>query len=550
MTAMTRLVFKRATEPDEFSQIHRLNYRTFVEEIPQHQANTDGLLVDKFDGENVYHICRDGDSVVGMIAVRGRRPFSLDQKLPDLDRYLPAGCTPCELRLLAVEPAYRNGAVFRGLIALVARYCLREGFDAALISGTVRQLRLYRHLGFTPFGPLVGSEGALYQPMVITLESLASLEVPIGERHASRAPVEGRAVAEVTSFLPGPVDVHPDVLAAFTARPLSHRGEAFDTLLRQTRRFLCTLVNGRHAVMAVGSGTLANDMVAAQLRARGGRGLVLVSGEFGERLVDHARRAGLSFEVARLPWGASFDAERTWTEVERHHGIRWAWMVHLETSTGVLNDLDGFVSACRSRDVDACVDGISAVGNVPVDLSGVALATAVSSKGLGSFPGLAIVLHDGDVRPVVDASRYLDLAAWATESGVPFTHSSNLVAALRVAVERKLLGPSLRELRDHSAMLRAGLRDLGLTLVAPEGCAAPAVVTVAMSRDGGALALGEALAERGYALSYRSDYLRVRNWIQVALMGEAPRERTVRLLREMRRCLRDLPCVVRSVTGT
>jgi hypothetical protein len=30
---------------------------------------------------------------------------------------------------------------------------------------------MYRHLGFNPFGPLVGKEGAYYQPMYLTLEA-------------------------------------------------------------------------------------------------------------------------------------------------------------------------------------------------------------------------------------------------------------------------------------------------------------------------------------------------------------------------------------------
>jgi hypothetical protein len=33
------LTYKIASEPWEFEQIHRLNYRTFVEEIPLHVSN-------------------------------------------------------------------------------------------------------------------------------------------------------------------------------------------------------------------------------------------------------------------------------------------------------------------------------------------------------------------------------------------------------------------------------------------------------------------------------------------------------------------------------
>jgi hypothetical protein len=48
MGARAPLVFKAATEDWEFELIHRLNYRTFVEEIPQHQASPTHRLVDKF----------------------------------------------------------------------------------------------------------------------------------------------------------------------------------------------------------------------------------------------------------------------------------------------------------------------------------------------------------------------------------------------------------------------------------------------------------------------------------------------------------------------
>lgn len=163
--------FKIATEDWEFAQIHRLNYATFVEEIPQHSVNPDQALVDKFHHENTYIICLDHGKVVGMIAVRGNRPFSLDAKLENLEAYLPPGRKLCELRLLAVERKHRNGWVFWGMGKLLAEHCLKAGYDLALISGTTRQQRLYRHLGFMPFGPLVGEPGAQFQPMYLSLEA-------------------------------------------------------------------------------------------------------------------------------------------------------------------------------------------------------------------------------------------------------------------------------------------------------------------------------------------------------------------------------------------
>ena len=172
---MSALVYKIAAELEEFEQIFRLNYKTFVEEIPQHEINFEKRLVDKFHYENTYLICKDGNKLLGMLAIRDKRPFSLDLKLENLDSHLPTYKSICEIRLLAVEPDRRKTRVFAGLILNLARYCDDHGYDLGIMSGTTRQLKMYRHLGFTPFGPLVGKEGAHYQPMYLTLDAYRKL---------------------------------------------------------------------------------------------------------------------------------------------------------------------------------------------------------------------------------------------------------------------------------------------------------------------------------------------------------------------------------------
>lgn len=167
---MKTLLYKIASAPGELEQIHRLNYETFVEEIPQHPANPEKRLVDQFHDQNTYVICKKGEDLVGMIAARALRPFSLDAKLANLDSYLPPDRVMCEIRLLAVKPAYRRQKVFFGLLQRTLKYCLEMKYDLALISGTTLQTKLYQHLGFQPFGPPVGSEQAPYQPMFLRLE--------------------------------------------------------------------------------------------------------------------------------------------------------------------------------------------------------------------------------------------------------------------------------------------------------------------------------------------------------------------------------------------
>lgn len=168
------VIYRIASEPWEFELVHRLNHKTFAEEIPQHPRHADGRLVDKFHDENLYIIALDGNILAGMIAYRDERPFSLDHKLPDLDRLIPAGQHPCEFRLLSVEKDYRHGPIFYRLFFHAAREGLSRGRTLGLITGTTRQLKLYERLGFTKFGPLVGTPEAPFQPMYMSLETIST----------------------------------------------------------------------------------------------------------------------------------------------------------------------------------------------------------------------------------------------------------------------------------------------------------------------------------------------------------------------------------------
>src|SRR5262249_38375866 len=139
----------------------------------------------------------------------------------------------------------------------------------------------------------------------------------------------------------------------------------------------------------------------------------------------------LRHEVVTVPWGQAFDLP---VVADRVAALRpsWLWLVHTETSTGVLNDVDGLRRIAASAGAKLCVDAISAIGNLHVDVDGVWLASAVSGKGLGSFPGLAFVFHNHAADPSL-VPRSLDLGLYADET-VPFTHSSNLIAALAAAL--------------------------------------------------------------------------------------------------------------------
>ena len=531
MSTSQPLVFKCAAEDWEFEQIHRLNYKTFVEEIPQHHASPAHRLVDKFHAENTYLICLSGKKLVGMLAVRGNRPFSLDQKLENLDSFLPPNRKICEIRLLAIEKKFRGAQVLQGILALLWQHGIERGYDLAIISGTTRQFRLYQHLGFIPFGPVVGAGEAQFQPMYVTLETFENTA-----REFLRSSPSRSFQPSAVNFLPGPVTVKREVRRAFEQAPESHRADAFMKDFIATKKVLCELVRARNVELFLGSGSLANDIVGAQLSLEPGRGVVLSNGEFGHRLLDQARRFQLNFDVMEFPWGAPLDLGAVRKAFEQNPRPAWLWCVHCETSTSVLNDLATLKALCAEFQVKLCLDCISSVGTMPVDLTGVFLASCASGKGLRSYPGLSMVFHHHEIPPQPERlPRYLDLGFYAQQQGVPFTFSSNLLHALHAAIKHVDWERRFAEIQEHATFLREGLVELGFDLVGSKTQTSPAVFTIAFPPEIEAAKIGAEMQEAGYLLSCNSEYLRKKNWIQICLMGECTREKIVSLLNAMKR---------------
>lgn len=504
----TTLTYKLASTSEEFEGIHHLNYLSFVEEIPQHLPNPQRRLVDRFHEENTYAICLEGSQLVGMVAGRCQRPFSLDSKVVNLDAQLPAHTKVVEVRLLAVAAPYRKQSVFARLAGLLARHFRSAGCDLAVISGTLRQLALYRHLGFEPFGSPVGTGESMYQPMYMTLQRFKARSQALMVQGANQ-PI---------SLLPGPVELAPAVIKAFQTPALYHRDPRFADLMARVRHHLCRLTRASHVVLLSGSGTLANDAIAAQLAAAGQPGVVLSNGEFGERLVDHARRSGLNFHVIDAPWGEALSM----AQLEHHLSCRktaWVWAVACETSTGTDNQVEVLKRLCRTHGADLCLDAVSAIGLRELDLSGVRLASGVSGKALGSYCGLSMVFHDGKLHSAQHIPRYLDLPAYEACMGVPFTQSSNLLAALDIALGQTDWPARWRAIQSADAALCAGLLDKGVQ-IAGGPVRTPGIVTLDIPRDIDAAVLLKAMARQGFLLAGHSRYLQQRNWIQVCLMGQ------------------------------
>jgi aspartate aminotransferase-like enzyme len=571
--------FKLADSAAEVEQIHALNHATFVREIPQHHDPGDGRLVDKFHDKNLYFVAKRGERVIGMLSVHDQPPFSIADRLPDPTFLDAPGMRPLEVRLLAIEPVERASAVFGGLAWSVMQHVRATGHTHLFISGFEDRRSLYEGLGFEPLGPAVGPSGSRFVPMCLPVSRLearharndrlwqrrltrvarpepltkkphwacpsGSLDSALLDPSADCSSTESnrpprqagwgndcRAMRGIC-LLPGPVTLSTAVRAALQQPPLYHRDAEFIDLFENVRGQLGKLVGGRDVALFLGSGTLANDVVAVTLAASRSstRGLILENGEFGRRLVEQAERAGLQPRVMSWPWGRAWDLEAVAAVLEDMPPESWVWGVHHETSTGVMNDLPSLIRLARSRGVRVCVDAVSSLGALPLDLRDVFLASGTSGKALGAVSGLAFVFADRSEieRSIISrVPAYLDLLATLTHIGPRFTFPSPLLQALAAALTEYATPAHAAARFECQAALgrfvREQLRSCHLMPLADERCASPTVTTFAPPNDWTSTAFAELCRKWGFLIGGQSDHLAARRLVQIATMGAITRD--------------------------
>ncbi|WP_075619272.1 GNAT family N-acetyltransferase [Paenisporosarcina indica] len=493
---------KIARNESEFEAIAKLNYETFVEEIPQHEQHHSGKRTDAFHHENTYLIVLKGQQLVGMIALRDQRPFSLDRKIGPVENSLPQEALKgklCEIRLLSVRKEHRNGRVFFLLARALADYAYEKGYGAAVISGTVREMKLYGQLGFQAFAHTVGSEEAAFVPMFLTKERY---EQSIAARFQQKRHM----------FYPGPNELTKELKIAFQQSPISHRSVEFTELLKRVQSRLTEMTGATQVHLLAGSGTLANEAMIAQISRLQSKGLILINGAFGERLRKQAQKWNLKFETIEEEWGTPFNFSEIKNTIQTGT-YGWVLLVHGETSTGMLNDFQDILAVCKGQQVHLCMDCISSIGAVPFSLQDVYLATGVSGKAIGTMTGLAMVYSNHEIEESSSIPSYLDLGSYAN-GRIPYTYSSQLLKSLEIALKAYHNEARYTVLNERYQNLLHVEASGELEFLTKQGY--PMIVTLTMQQIGKYLSLDARLS--GFDLHDQSAYLKDRQWVQISLI--------------------------------
>ncbi|NXV80523.1 SPYA protein, partial [Atlantisia rogersi] len=310
------------------------------------------------------------------------------------------------------------------------------------------------------------------------------------------------AVPERLLLGPGPSNVPPRILAAGSRQLLGHMHPEVLQVMDEIKAGVQYAFQTQNRLTLAISGTGHCAMEAALLNVleRGDTALVAVNGIWGQRAADIARRLGILGTSGAQEMGGCQNGELWFAGLARHKPSV-LFITHGESSTGVLQPLEGLGELCHGHGCLLLVDAVASLGGAPIfmDQQEIDILYSGSQKVLNAPPGTAPISFSERAREKMlrrkmqPPSFYLDmgwLASYWGCDGEPrrYHHTApiNSFFSLRegLAMLAELgLESSWERHRANCTRLCQGLQDLGLELfVKEEKVRLPTITTVSVPK--------------------------------------------------------------------
>lgn len=346
-------------------------------------------------------------------------------------------------------------------------------------------------------------------------------------------------------FLPGPTEVHPDVLGAMMRSMIPHRGRGMVDLLAGMEQPLQRLFRTERRVM-IGTCAATGFMEMAARCGVRARALSFVGGAFGERFAAITNACGNDVVRVDVPLGRTVEPDMV-RDVLRRTEVDAVTMVHSETSTGALAPVEEIAAAVHEfDDVLLLVDAVTSMGGSPVETDSAALDFVFtgSQKALALPPGLALAACSARflerAKTVVNRGGYLDVLAYdeAFANRQPTnTPAISLLYALDAQLARIAREGGIEARWERHDRMRAAVEawidgkggKLGYSYLPVAGRRSWTISCLRVPEEGNGRAIAHAVGDRGWTIGTGYGKLK-ESTIRIGHMGDHTVDRVHDLL--------------------
>jgi 2-aminoethylphosphonate-pyruvate transaminase len=298
---------------------------------------------------------------------------------------------------------------------------------------------------------------------------------------------------------PGPLTTSKSVKEAML-HDWGSRDSAFIRMNSEMRDLLLDIAGADPQTFAAipiqGSGTFAIEAMLTTFVPRQGHILLIVNGAYGHRAKEICRIAGRGLTLYESPEDALPSVDEVEAILKRENSITHLFVVHCETTSGILNPIEEIARLARMYQKDLLVDSMSAFGALPLNCDRLQLTAvaASSNKCLQGVPGIGFVicnLASLESAKGNATSLVLDLQdqyqGFKRNGQWRFTPPTHAISAFRQAIEEFQLEGGLvarnRRYSNNCRILIEGMTKLGFKPLLSTNLQAPIIVTFRMPAD-------------------------------------------------------------------
>jgi aspartate aminotransferase-like enzyme len=295
-------------------------------------------------------------------------------------------------------------------------------------------------------------------------------------------------------FTPGPVEVSPKTLAAFSRPMIGHRGEPFRELYREIHPRLQELFGTQQPVF-LSTSSAWGVMEAAIRNVVRQRVLCCMCGAFSDKWLEVARRCGKESEPLQVAWGEAIDHRAIEAQLAtgRFDAVT---LIHSETSTGVMNPLPEICCIlAKYPEIALIVDSVSSFSAIPIPMDAYRIDVLLtgSQKALALPPGFSLfsVSEKALARAEQNPARgyYFDFLEFRKQQAndmTPTTPSIGHIYALQSKLD-DIFSEGLTNRYDRhrrtNALVHDWVRNRGFEFFAAEGHRAVTLTCVKNNRE-------------------------------------------------------------------
>lgn len=283
---------------------------------------------------------------------------------------------------------------------------------------------------------------------------------------------------------PGPATTTDSVKYAQVVPDICPRETEFGDLMEYVSAELTRLVADTHdytTIMFGGSGTAAVEAIISSVVDDNAL-LIINNGAYGKRMCEIAEAYSLNFLEFNCPPDDGIDLLSLEKLIQNSSKkISHLAVVHNETSTGLLNDIESIGEICKQHRIDMIVDAMSSFAAIPIQMEkmNISFMAASSNKNIQGMAGVAFVIASKSKLESLSCRKsknyYLNLYAqykyFSEFHQMRFTPPVQSLYALKQAIDELKAEGVMRRYERYARSwetLTKGISRLGLRYIVPE----------------------------------------------------------------------------------